>query len=436
MSWDSYSQLMQGRGLRGYYDASPLIMARSWGLLDKLWAGPQLMLILQLVLFGWGVERVIAAFRFNHYLRALLALLILGAVPVFSIVGIIWKDVWMAALFLWAMSFIINGILGVGLEKSKWTVFAGIILLAVASLYRANAIGAAASVLFFLAMVIIVFTKLKPFSKLLYIVASHMIFITAYVADSMLVKTGIEVQDSNFETVVLATDLAGISVAANKRLFDKGYLKIIDDSVTVDDISKRYTPRYHACLYRSCGSLPAILVQDQTANSSDTYKLYRNWLNAISENPGAWLEHRGKVARHILNIEGKIWAPILRSPITPNVARRMDAPWDSELRMKIRASILSNAPITHRAVYYFAMSLLLLLVLLAMVCLNAKHREQWVMLLLIVSSGVAYQITILVAATSPDYRYSHFMITCTLIALVVLVAKTIEIVRQQPSRSD
>jgi hypothetical protein len=61
---------------------------------------------------------------------------------------------------------------------------------------------------------------------------------------------------------------------------------------------------------------------------------------------------------------------------------------------------------------YFMLALVLL-------PLARKHRDVLALLL----SGIGMELTLLFLAASPDFRYSHWLVTCVTISLIVLVAR-------------
>ena len=98
MTPDSVNQLAQARaGVYGNWH--PPIMAWLWGLLDRVWHGPPLMLVLQTALLAIGLYAV-----FRRYHPAMRAAIIAACVflfpPVFAPMSVIWKDSLMAGCVL------------------------------------------------------------------------------------------------------------------------------------------------------------------------------------------------------------------------------------------------------------------------------------------------------------------------------------------------
>ncbi len=104
MSSDSIDQYTQS--LTGHFsDWHPPAMAFLWSAFDKVWAGPQLMLFAQLILFWMGAY---LWFRANVQQFGILALLpscvLLFLPTTLNFLGVIWTDVQLAATWSFAMA--------------------------------------------------------------------------------------------------------------------------------------------------------------------------------------------------------------------------------------------------------------------------------------------------------------------------------------------
>src|SRR5262249_6236761 len=71
-----------------------------------------------------------------------------------------------------------------------------------------------------------------------------------------------------------------------------------------------------------------------------------------------------------------------------------------------------------------------LVVALCLLALCRGHRDA----LAIVLSGLALEATLVLVAPTTDYRYSHWMIVCTCIAIVMLFARRYRIGIRTPTR--
>ena len=118
------------------------------------------------------------------------------------------------------------------------------------------------------------------------------------------------------------------------------------------------------------------------------------------------LLHRGwRVFREVIGatenpIVGSVWEwhgeehePLRRNPVAET--------WTAALR-----SIANTA--LFRVYIYLAVAIALLI--------GSRSRTA----ITILASGLIYQLSLFIAAPSPDYRYSHWMITCTVLAAVII----------------
>lgn len=98
MTVDSHYQLVQARS-GDWGNWHPPIFAALWGVLDRLVAGPLLMLLLQTSLFALGLY-ALARRYFTARTAAIVTAAMLVFPPVFVVIAGIWKDALMAALLL------------------------------------------------------------------------------------------------------------------------------------------------------------------------------------------------------------------------------------------------------------------------------------------------------------------------------------------------
>ena len=108
MSPDSVDQLAQGRSGR-YGDWFPPVMSWLWGRLDRAVPGPLGMLVFHNLLFwsGLGLWVALVAPRWSLIVKCLMLLVIGFFPPIFLLLSTIWKDVGMAAAFLFASALLL-----------------------------------------------------------------------------------------------------------------------------------------------------------------------------------------------------------------------------------------------------------------------------------------------------------------------------------------
>jgi len=144
----------------------------------------------------------------------------------------------------------------------------------------------------------------------------------------------------------------------------------------------------------------------------------RAWWRLVRDHPIAWVEHRagvfgvalglgaspppGGVVHHYFTLDEQ--RTNLRFDATRSIVQRgLGGAFDA----------LARTPL-YRPILY----LVLALVVLA----RPRWRRGAGVLL---ASGLLYELGLLVAAPSPDYRYSHWMITCAVVAAVGALASAV-----------
>lgn len=428
MSTDSLAQLQQAKGIAPYQDAHPVIMARIWHYLDLIWPGPTLMMLTQLFLFSASIWLIINLTIQNSKLRSILLAFVLFSLPIFSILGVVWKDIWMINFFLAGLYFFSKALKKSSKtnQASKKLILLGILFFAFGSLFRANALGAAIVTTLAFTYTISKFSATRFTHTLALPPIYVVLLLITYLLGSHISKSGIDVTDQNFEIVTMGFDLAGMSVSADEKLFEPGYKTFISDNTTLTPIRVKYNPRYHACLFKICRG-PAVLNWDSSISHEEVIKIRQNWINAIIKNPSAWLDHRLKVAKQILNIEGTVWAPTLKSPFVGRAQKEMGyEPWDPSWRTQARLKLMAIAEYSHRVYIYLALLVLLFVICAIKIAISPKGRMGNSLILMYLLAGISYQGTILVGATSADFRYSHFMITCTILSWCLFFGLQIE----------
>jgi hypothetical protein len=144
----------------------------------------------------------------------------------------------------------------------------------------------------------------------------------------------------------------------------------------------------------------------------------RAWDAIVRGHKGAYLSHRARIFRECLALAGKTrayWPIPEREYAYPATAQQLDiAGHTSPLQRRAIAVyewVWQHTPL-FEPIVYFALSLILLV-------LARRHRDVLALLL----SGIAIELTLFFLASSPDYRYSHWMVLCTIFATITLVVR-------------
>jgi hypothetical protein len=407
---DTIEHLMEAR--RGFYtDASPPIYNLLFVLSDSTIGGVVLVFLLQITAFVFG-----AYVTFRHLVPKRAHWLTLAFVvfpPVLTPLAPIWKDALMPGLLM-------LGFAGMFAAR-RWVRLLGLLALFGAISIRYNAFAAAFPI-------VVLLFEWRPG---LTWVKRYAISLAAWVAITF----------AAFQTNVLLTDrplhlwysslalfdIAGTVKNATPRIPDAELDTLLagtgfnnpEGVSTYERVVKMYRPRNYFYLLEpkdpiwtvpTVGIIPAPPEQREAIGHA--------WTTLVSEHKGAYLKHRWDVFRQCL-----AWATKLRT-FWPVPKRFFEYPGTAQAQ----GIGLHTTPLQHRAsnaftwlwqhtplfepFVYFVISLVLLV-------FARNHRDVLALLL----SGIAIELTLFFLASSPDYRYSHWMVLCTVLATITLVAR-------------
>lgn len=381
---DSHHQLYQAReGVFG--DWHPPMMAFIWRYCDKLWTGTFLMLVLQSATFLLGVDgilrRVLAPTR-----AALAAVLVLLFPPVMTTMAVIWKDSQMAGYVLAAIPCLLS-------SRYRWKI-AGCFLLFVATAVRHNALAAT------LPIVVLLFVWRESWTGWRRYALAFGVWVAITGAASVANKLVTDHKDYPWHNSVALFDIAGTVRFSNVK--DDAKLVALLDGLPLYqnyDIAERtrkvYSPTGHYYLTHDPGrifELPSVEQMDAVTSG---------WLRVITTHPRAFLVHRMRVFRDALGAsEREPAASVWHGDPFPE-STSIQSYWVKGM-LAIRKTFL------FRVWIYFVLTL----ALLAM----CRSRLSAAILL----SGLTCELSLLAAAPSPDYRYSHWMVACTVIAGILV----------------
>jgi hypothetical protein len=396
MSSDSVQQLYEARtGVLP--DSHPPIMAAIWEILDSIIAGPLLMLLLQGTFFLGGLFAVL-----RHVMSprgaAVAASLLLLYPPVLTTMAVIWKDSQMAA-FLAAGT-------GALLSEHRRIRVLGLALISLACAFRYNAFGAGMPIVFFL----FVWQAAPPRWWKRYAIATAAavaVVIVAFGTNKLLTD---EKRPMSFSI----PDIVGILKYTHPRSDEE--LRVILRNTTLRDPNniqtqarRLYSPRnaYHL----TWGEQRMFDVPETPQARAE---LDRAWGELVRDDPKAYLAHRWAVFKELLGLtENPIWSPIfngfIENPDHPEYVNHNAVPSLLQVKMWVEIVEWKDDTWIYR-VYVYAILALALLALLA--------RDRVSIGLLV--SGLLYELSFLPTTATPDYRYSHWMVTATCLTTVWL----------------
>lgn len=408
MTQDSFDHLREARdGM--YSDAHPPAINLVWRITDYVIAGPFGMLVLQSATLLAGLYLLLRR-ALPPRGAALAASAIFVFPPVMVTMAVIWKDCLMAGLLALGTAALLS-------PRRRWRVV-GLAAMIAATTLRYNALGAT------LPLIVLLFEwrpdlhwlKRYPLALAAWLaVTGSASVINGALTDKQMhfwhssnavfdiVGTYAHL-DAEVPDAELRATLAGTELLIEQGIHAK--MRALYSTATFLPILNDQQPLWNLPIN---GYVPAPPAQRDA--------LGRAWWEVITRHPGAFFAHRLAVMADVLAITHTpaAGAVVRREVKYPEYAHQLglSTGWSSLQRVLSRVMVWTW---THTPLFtpwiYLALSLLLL-------PLAFRQRDTLALLL----SGVAFEATLLPGAPSSDYRYSHWMVICTLLAAVVVIAR-------------
>lgn len=412
MSRDSGVQLAQARSLE-LLDDHPPLMALIWHFTDRALPGPLGMLVLMAALYWTGLTALFASLSGPLAVRVI-ALLGVGAYPPAAAnLPCIWKDNLMQGALLVGLACL--AIAGARRAKLRGLLRALALLTFLVALgVRHNA---AAAVWPFLMLPLLELPLLPRTAAPLRWLAAAAASLLLTLALTIGVGKAIEplATKTEFWQIVPVFDLAGMSLAAGRVLVEPE-TGVLTRRMGLREIAAKYNPRYVNSLYYC---LPfegkrCVPVFRRTLEATNLARLRSNWMRAIYQHPGAYLQHRWRVAERLLG-DG---APGLYyvGP-TPHTEVARDYPPPERTRRLLSWIDTQFGSLWFLPVVYLVLSLGLL-----PVAISRHRRGASPLPVFILMSGLSYIASCVLTTGASDFRYVVWMIACSVLALGVLIA--------------
>jgi hypothetical protein len=403
MNWDADEQLFQGR-TGTVTDWHPPVMATYWGVIDLFVRGPLGMLLLQSILFLWGMFRVLCQ-RMSERAAAWTAAALLVFPPILTPMAVTWKDAQMAA-------FLAAG-LALALDPRRWRRGVGLALLVLAAAVRDNGAFALPP----LCIVIVATWRALPRWKVVGLAA----VLTVGITGGAMLANQLVPHDRSYAwyKTVAIHDIAG-AICHDDSISDDEIQTLVGDTGLVAHPATRavmcseYTPRKWFDLEFS---------GDRSAFSSAPTKAQRlarrtAWFRVVREHPGAWLAHRVDVMAEVLGLsDADMWEPVCQTFASNEehlrrISHDASLSWiQSHLGDLFRAL---GKTMLFRPWWYAMLSLIFL-------GWGLVKRERLVAAL--AGSGLCYEASYFLFSAAPDYRYSHWMIVCCVLSAALIVVE-------------
>jgi hypothetical protein len=394
LSWDAMTQLAQAR--RDIYtDDHPPAMAVMWHVLEHLVHGPLPMLLVGSLPLVIGMHRLFAT-RMSARAAAVATTLVLWFPPVGTVTAAIYKDTLMASFLVAAVPLLVA-------RRNAW----GLVLICAATAMRYNALAATLPL-----VVLLCDFGLRRWKR-------YAVALVAWVGVTVgaLVVNGALADRSEhywYKTQALM-DIA--DTLANARDYSDAELAQLLDGVkvTTPDLQTHLRAIYKPVDFRHLDR-GATQVFEPPEAQDERVAVARAWRRVIADNPGAYLRYRWDNFVMLLRLDHAVYD---NAPIT--IALRWHEDFD-EINHDLTAARVQDRLMeglrmvsrTHLFDPYPYAILALVLVVLA-------RRDRLAAAVLL--SGLAYEAAYFLLAPTADFRYSQWMIACTCMGTVMIVAR-------------
>lgn len=431
LCYDAVHQILEARA-GVYSDWHPPLMAIIWRVCDRLLPGSAGMLILQLGLVWFGSYLVFRA-CFQAYAPNRVALLLSSLLflpPIFGISGAILKDVLMWGCLLTAFGSAAHiQYHPEQAPKIRWSLFAVCVaLLWLAILLRHNAFFATIPILSYALYRLAPKTGARGLVKIA--VPGALIALSLFIATGWINK---QLADRHTSPWVAnaAFDVAGVLVGLDDKhqqqeLFNQ-LASQFNATGSVEPLLKAYTPMYWREIFRSKPptlELPAYPVETEihgfeSLSDAQLSALKTLWRHVIVAEPLLWMRHRLAVSNYVLGlVPGASWSPTIMAAEFPrDLAQYYGAsPQTTALQAHLESILTSVSEAWFMQPWpYFI--LVVATFFYAVFLPTAKKPE----ILCLTASAILHELGLMLAAPSPDFRYSHYMIFCSLLSLLFLL---------------
>ncbi|HEX5060074.1 MAG TPA: hypothetical protein VFV99_11975 [Kofleriaceae bacterium] len=413
MTFDSVEQLAEAR--EGFYtDCHPPAMAALWRVLDSIMPGGFLLLVLQVTTFLAGMYLVLRH-AMSERSAAIVACVLMLFPPVANPMAFMWKDSVMAGLLM----------LGAGLVLSpcRWARVASLVCFCVGTAVKYNAFAAT------LPLIVLLFEWKQglPWLKRYALATTAWLGVTIAAMGTNSLLTD---QQMHFWHSSLAIhDIAGVinyddgftedqvkqELAGTGLLIDTNVLQRIREVYALHDWTKLVYSDTQLWDLPINGRVPAPQAQRDA--------IERAWKSLVFGHPGAYLHHRWVIFLDAIGVTVKTrtaipprimhWKGFLTNLGLPERSRPYQNKWSNAY----------NWLWTHTPIYTQWLYIVLALALLPF---SRGQRDVFAVL----ASGLVVESTLFFLAPTPDYRYSHWTVVCTCVAVAMLIARR---ARRQPT---
>ena len=414
VTMDSMDQLSEARA-GVYTDGHPPAMAAMWRFVDFVIPGTLGILILQTLAFVVGMYLILRRALSPRRAAVVTALLFLFP-PILAPMAVIWKDCIMAGFFL----------LGIGLlfqERKAWKI-AALLALFIATLVRYNAPAAT------LPLVVMLFAWPGLAGWRRYAAAAGAwigITAIAFTLNTALTDRKMYIWQSSLAVLDIVGTLGNVDEDipdADLRELFAGTQMLVDK-----DIHATIRREYELCQQYGMDFEPLIagnghlwdlpIFGDKPAPEAQRDAIARVFWQVVKAHPGAYLEHRFTTMRMVLGITTRppgLMVMTSKAQYEAYMTRLGLVKHSFWAQRFLQARVVWAAKKTPIFTPWIYLAVTLILLPLAI------RGRQWDVFALLLS-GLLLEGTLFPLAPTPDYRYSHWMVICTMIAVAMVTAR-------------
>jgi hypothetical protein len=405
---DAFEHLIEARA-NFYTDASPPVFTLLFDLSDWMFGGQVLVFLLQITAFVAGAYLTFRRLGLAQAHWWTLGFCIFP--PVIAPLAPVWKDALLPGLLLLGFACV--------LDQRRWVRLLALVALWGAIAIRYNAFAAVAPI-------VVLLFEWRPglhWVKRYAISTAAWVAITfaAYQANALLTDREMHLYYASLALFDIAGTVQNSSMTDAELaplMEGTGFRRGTEPTVRAR-ITKMYRTRNFYYLVEEpdpTWRVPLRGIEPQTPETQA--RIAHAWSVIVGGHKGAYLLHRARVFREVLALAGKTrayWAVVERNYAYPITAQQVGVAVSASPLQRgataVYTWIWEHTPLFEPWVY-FALCLILL-------PFARKHRDVLALLL----SGVAIELTLFFLASSPDYRYSHWMVLTAILSWITLIAR-------------
>ena len=405
---DSFDQLKEGRAWF-FTDAHPPVMAALWGIVDRLLPGPLGMLVIQSAAFLTGLYLILRR-AFQPRGAAIAAVLLFLFPPVLAPLAVIWKDCLMAGCFVLGIAAI--------LDDRRWVRVLGVVALIVATALRYNAAAAT------MPLVVLLFEWQRGqhwFKRYALAIGVWLaITLVAFGVNAALTDRKMHFWHSS----MALADIVGTLAHVDHEIPDSELQPILAPTLirAETNLHLRIRAKYRAHDFQQLisgdGHLWDVNINGTVPTPEPQREaIARAWKHVVTKYPRAFvdyhLENFGEIVGVNKRFAGAMVVPHrVQYPgmldymgLGRGSSRFQDAAENMNLWLARKTRLFRP--------HFYA------LLALALLWFARRHRD----VLALLFSGLCMELSMLLLGGTPDYRYSHWLVVCTCLAVIMLVAR-------------